>query len=266
MDVHFNCTQCGNCCRNLKLPLTVAEAMTWLTDGRSVQLLCEGMPWLEEPAADDRLAAHRRGRSFAAASGSMPARVTVVLAAPIAGRCPNLQANLQCGIYARRPLVCRVYPAEINPFIRLDPARKGCPPEAWTVDRPLLQRNGQLMDARVRRDILEWQETDRANVQKMRRLCEALNVNTAACVNEGFVAYTPDRTLLLTELVRTADQPDTAALDGRWRFVSNRADTVTFLSDRGAVAALVRDSDRVSYEYLGMNPPSFDGAPANPSP
>ena len=41
MDVHFDCTQCGNCCRDLKLPLTVLEAMDWLTDGHSVQIICE---------------------------------------------------------------------------------------------------------------------------------------------------------------------------------------------------------------------------------
>jgi hypothetical protein len=26
MELHFGCTQCGKCCRNLELPLTVSEA------------------------------------------------------------------------------------------------------------------------------------------------------------------------------------------------------------------------------------------------
>jgi Fe-S-cluster containining protein len=59
MDLHFNCTQCGRCCRNLKLPLTAAEAVAWLAEGHEVQLISEAMPWLEEPAVEDPKAAHR---------------------------------------------------------------------------------------------------------------------------------------------------------------------------------------------------------------
>ena len=41
MDIHFGCTQCGKCCRDTKVPLTVAEAIKWLNRGDEVQLLCE---------------------------------------------------------------------------------------------------------------------------------------------------------------------------------------------------------------------------------
>src|SRR5450631_1131003 len=69
MDLHFKCTQCGKCCRDIKLPLTVSEAMDWLRCGHPVQVICEALPWLEEPPADDLKAAHRRRRSFATMAG-----------------------------------------------------------------------------------------------------------------------------------------------------------------------------------------------------
>ena len=102
MDFHFNCTRCGRCCRNLKLPLTASEAMAWLAEGHALQLICEAMPALEEPAVKDPKAAHRHRRSFEALSGSLPTRVIVMLVANLAGQCPNLRTDMRCGIYDRR--------------------------------------------------------------------------------------------------------------------------------------------------------------------
>ena len=36
MDTYFNCTQCGKCCRDTKIPLTVTEAISWLNRGDKV--------------------------------------------------------------------------------------------------------------------------------------------------------------------------------------------------------------------------------------
>ncbi|HMD72294.1 MAG TPA: YkgJ family cysteine cluster protein [Steroidobacteraceae bacterium] len=83
----------------------------------------------------------------------MPMRVIVILAAYFSGACPNLAADAHCKIYQRRPLVCRIYPAEINPFILLKPGNKACPPEAWNATGSLLERKGLVMDQAVRRDI-----------------------------------------------------------------------------------------------------------------
>jgi len=230
--------------------------MDWLTAGHSVQLICEATPWLEEPPADDRKAAHRRRRSFAAVSGSMPARVVVILAANFAGSCPNLMTDMRCGIYERRPLVCRVYPAEINPFIKLDAARKSCPTEAWSVEHPLLLRDGHVADARVRANIRQSRDTDRRNVAIKRRLCMALNLNSAALADEGFVVHSPDRGVLLTELARAAEDGDTETADADWCFISNRAETVASLAVHGALASLAGTSGKPPFEYLGFHPPS----------
>ncbi|MDB6084618.1 MAG: hypothetical protein JWN43_2499, partial [Gammaproteobacteria bacterium] len=134
MSVHFECTQCGKCCRDLKLPLTAAEAVQWLGSGHQVQIICDALPWVEElppDHPDGQRAAHRKRRSFGVMSGTVPTRVVVILAANLAGACPNLMADMRCAIYERRPLVCRIYPAEINPFVVLEPEKKACPPEAW---------------------------------------------------------------------------------------------------------------------------------------
>ena len=137
MDIHFSCTQCGKCCRDTKIPLTVAEAINWLKRGDEVQLLCEASPWLGALDSDPR-AAHFKRRSFAVMSGSMPTRVVVMLVANVVGACPNLLADRRCGIYEDRPLVCRIYVRQksMYPFIALKRENKACPPEAWTKGSP----------------------------------------------------------------------------------------------------------------------------------
>jgi Fe-S-cluster containining protein len=152
MEINFSCTQCGKCCRDTKVPLTVSEAIEWLNRGDEVQLLCEASPWPEALDREPR-AAHFKRRSFPVMSGSMPTRVVVMLVANIVGACPNLLPNMRCGIYEDRPLVCRIYPAEINPFVALKAENKACPPEAWANVQPVLQREEVLMDEGIRHDI-----------------------------------------------------------------------------------------------------------------
>lgn len=256
MTLNFECTQCGKCCRSLKLPLTVPEAVEWLRDGHDVQLLCDALPWPAEPDPADLKAAHRRRRSFAARSGALPTRVVTILAANLSGACPNLQADLRCGIYERRPLVCRIYPAEINPFVALDPARKACPPEAWTADHPLLQRDGRLVDDVIRRDIQKSRDTDADNVEVKRRLCHALGFDRAALADEGFVVYSPDRLVLLAAIEQAVADVGAAPADEPWRFVSNRAETVDSLAGRGAVGERVSAGVHPAFEYIGFRPAS----------
>ena len=263
MDIHFSCTLCGNCCRDLKLPLTIAEATRWLSDGNDLQIMCEALPWPVEPGAEDLIAAHRRRRSFPTASGTLPARVIAILAASFAGFCPYLLSDMKCRIYSTRPLVCRVYPAEINPFIALLPANKGCPPEAWTPDRPLLLRDGRLMDERIRKSIATSRDTDEREVEAKGRLCAALRLDSTAMAGEGFVVYSPDRGELLAELHRAHEPSDAGAAHagaahagaaGTWRFISNQAATIDALSALGAVGTLVGATDELPFEYLGFKP------------
>ena len=237
MNINFGCTQCGNCCRDLKLPLSVNEAKTWLARGDEVQILCEAIPWPSEPPAEDLQAAYKCKRSFAVRSGSMPARVIVTLAASFQGPCPNLRDAMQCGIYDDRPRVCRIYPVEINPFIPLVPANKGCPPEAWGSAQPPLMRGGTLVDEITRALIGDSMKDCLSDVEQKRSLCISLGIRAAAMSNEGFVVYSPARDLLLDALnsvcgVQSGESPD----HSQWQFVSNRAETLSAFAEIGADA------------------------------
>ena len=150
-DLDFACNGCGGCCRDLRIPLTIDEATAWLQRGGHVELLCDAMPWLVEPEPDNAFAAYKRARSTAALSGSLPVRVTVMLTASHAGPCPNLRDDLRCAIYDERPLVCRIYPAEVNPFVPLAPAGKQCSPDAWQ-QTPFV-RGGTIVDAATHENI-----------------------------------------------------------------------------------------------------------------
>jgi Fe-S-cluster containining protein len=257
VDIHFKCTQCGKCCRDSKIPLTVAEAMDWLNRGHPVQLLCEASPWPQGLADEDPRAAHFKRRSFAVTSGMMPTRVVVMLVADTAGACPNLLADMRCGIYENRPLVCRIYPAEINPLVGLNPEKKACPPEAWSTDLPILQRNGTVMSDVIRRDIQSSRDADAMDVAVKNRLCVALKVTDTALVHEAVLVYSPTVAALSSALA-VAMAPEGVAAEGaritpaQWRFVSNLPETIENLAACGGIALRLRDADAESYQHLNF--------------
>lgn len=252
MDIHFDCTQCGHCCRNIKVPLTALEATDWLKDGNPVQILCEATPWPADISADDQKAAHLKRRSFAAMSGSMPTRVVAILVAHIVGECPNLLADMRCAIYARRPLVCQIYPAEINPFIQLETSKKACPTEAWAAHHPLLMRDGVLMNDAVRAAIQRSRDTDAMETDLKCRLCTELSLGDAALAQEGLVVYSPKIDTLLSALSRARERSGVATTLTPWRFVTNRFETVRDLAHQGAIAVDSRSSGDAPYQYFGF--------------
>jgi Fe-S-cluster containining protein len=251
MDIHFDCVRCARCCNNLKIPLTAGEAIEWLHGGHPVQLICEATA-PRDLAMDDPQSAYWQRRSFAAMSGSMPTRVAVMMAAHVAGACPNLLPDLRCGIYERRPLVCRIYPAEINPFIALEPRAKACPPEAWAAHHPLLQRNGAITDDSVRRSIELSRDTIVRETAVRLRVCAALAVMDTALAQEGFVVHSPTIVALLAALTDAMSPAGEVPHPGQWRFVSNQAATLAALQAGGAVAIHARAAGPA--EYLGFKP------------
>ncbi|MBL8484964.1 MAG: hypothetical protein JNJ60_22400, partial [Rhodocyclaceae bacterium] len=58
MDIDFACTRCGNCCRNLRLPLSAGEARQWIADGHPVEVLCEAIVWPGDPPQPNPYAAY----------------------------------------------------------------------------------------------------------------------------------------------------------------------------------------------------------------
>jgi Fe-S-cluster containining protein len=261
MEIHFGCTQCGKCCRDTKVPLTVSEAIKWLNRGDEVQLLCEASPWPEALDREAR-AAHFKRRSFPVMSGSMPTRVVILLVANIVGACPNLLPNMRCGIYGERPLVCRIYPAEINPFVALERANKACPPEAWAQNLPVLQRGDVLVDEVMRHDIDMSRAADILEVQIKYRLCLALNLADTALVHEAALVFSPSAKTLLSALALATATDSHQEAAAQWRFVSDKGETLETLQKSGGVATHLRDTEAASFQYLrferqaifGLNP------------
>jgi Fe-S-cluster containining protein len=262
MEIHFGCTQCGKCCRDTKIPLTVAEATKWLNRGDEVQLLCEASPWSEALDSEPR-AAHFKRRSFAVMSGSMPTRVVVMLVANVVGACPNLLSNMRCGIYEDRPLVCRIYPAEINPFVALKRENKACPPEAWATDQPILQRGEALMDDVIRHDIEMLRSADALDADLKNRLCFALNLAHTAMVHEAVLVYSPTAQTLLSALSFATSTDSCQEPAAQWRFVSDQQETLRTLAKSGGIALHLRDTEVPSFQYLGFRREAIFGLGAD---
>ncbi|MBL8474057.1 MAG: YkgJ family cysteine cluster protein [Rhodocyclaceae bacterium] len=251
MDVDFQCVRCGNCCRNLRLPLSVAEAMDWLQAGHSVQVLCEAIPWPGEPPASNVFAAYKRERSFPALSGDLPIRVIVTLVAPLGSGCPNLGPDNACGIYAHRPGACRIYPAESNPFVQIVPARRLCPPDAWRAGSAPFLRDSDYADDELRLVIRTRLGQMVADVSAHASLCAALGIRAAAMANEGFIAHAPDQTALLAALRDFPPARPAPAQD--WEFVSDRIETVQAIRSCDAHCQLAGSEQLPQFEYLSLN-------------
>ncbi|MBR8141711.1 YkgJ family cysteine cluster protein [Burkholderia vietnamiensis] len=260
-DIDFACTGCGRCCHDLRIPLTVAEATAWVQRGGGrVELLCDAMPWPVEPAPDDAFAAYKRPRSSPALSGALPIRVTVVITASHAGPCPNLLGDLRCGIYDERPLVCRIYPAEVNPFVPLTPDGKACPSDAW--QHAPLMRGGTIVDALTRENVARARAASEAETPLRARLAAALGIDTAAVANEGFAIHAPPADALLAALhalgagsdAAAAAEPEPEPAPTGWTLLTNRTVTADTLQSVGAASRLASDEAGARGRYLGFHP------------
>jgi Fe-S-cluster containining protein len=252
VELRFRCTECGKCCHDLRLSLSVAEAIRWLEDGNTVQVICEAVPWAGEPSSDDQAAMYWRNRSFAAMSGTMPARVSVILAASFDGACPNLDASMRCAIYDRRPRVCRIYPVEINPFVATRPERKACPPEAWGTGEAVLMRDGQVADAAISADRRQSRETDAVDAKAKGRLCALLDLHAAALTKEGYVIHSPRGGELLRALREVAADRDAEGPQTQWQFVSSLPQTLADIETVGAVGVLPPQPPDTPYRYVAI--------------
>lgn len=252
MDVNFGCTQCGKCCQKTKIPLTVRETLDWLNAGHLVQLACEASPWPEPAPIEDPKRAHFKRRSFAATSGTMDVRVIAILVAHVPEGCPNLLPDMRCGIYERRPLVCRIYPVEINPFVELKTENKACPPEAWARELPVLQRDGRVVSDVIRQDIQRSRDTDVLDVEVKRRLCAALHVAQSAVAREGLLVYSPSMSILRDAILWAIEDAGDAPANTQWCFVSDSVETIARLADAGAEAMHERNLAAPAPQYLSL--------------
>lgn len=205
MNTTFSCVGCGKCCTDHHVPLTLAEARMWAADGGQVIVLVEAFlgNGLGLPAQQRE---HAERRSLVVRSGTAHAHVAITFAAYNVGRCRNLDEDNLCRIYERRPLVCRIYPAEINPHIPLNPAAKDCPPESWQ-QGPLLIVGGELVDQELLELIQRSRQADRDDIRIKDAICAALGIRTTALKGDGFTAYLPQMDAFAAVIDQVAAQP-----------------------------------------------------------
>ncbi|MCU1732994.1 MULTISPECIES: YkgJ family cysteine cluster protein [unclassified Pseudomonas] len=228
--LHFNCTGCGKCCTGHHVPLTLSEARQWVDDGGQVIVLVEafldnglGLPVEQQE--------HARRRSCAVPCGATDAFVAITFAAFNPGPCRNLDADLRCLIYERRPLVCRIYPMEINPHIPLRPEAKDCPPEAWESGDALIHRE-RVVDPQLLELIERSRQADRQDIRSKALVCQRLGIDTSALKGNGFTAYLPDTTALRQAMIETASDADAAL--AAWTLHVEDGDLAGKLSSAGA--------------------------------
>ncbi|WP_434709567.1 YkgJ family cysteine cluster protein [Pseudomonas sp. R1-1] len=231
MNTTFSCIGCGKCCTDHHVPLTLAEARMWAADGGQVIVLVEaflgnglGLPMQQRE--------HAERRSVRVRSGSTDAHVAITFAAYNVGPCRNLDEDKLCRIYERRPLVCRIYPAEINPHIPLSPAAKDCPPESWE-QGPLLIVGGELVDQELIELIQRSRQADRDDIQSKDAICAMLGIRTTALKGDGFTAYLPNMSAFAAMIDQVSEQTSTAA-PSEWLFHLSGEDVAGQVAAAGA--------------------------------
>ena len=246
MNTTFSCVGCGKCCTDHHVPLTLAEARMWAADGGQVIVLVEAFlgNGLGLPAQQRE---HAERRSAAVRSGTTEAHVAITFAAYNVGRCRNLDEDNLCRIYERRPLVCRIYPAEINPHILLNTAIKDCPPESWE-QGPDLIIGGQVVDQELVELIQRSRQADRDDIQAKDAICALLGIRTTALKGDGFTAYLPDMNAFATVIDQVSAQP-LAAPEGEWLFHVSGDDIAGQVQAAGA--QLVTEAP-VNYAFISL--------------
>lgn len=243
MNTRFSCVGCGNCCTDHHVPLTLDEAAQWAADGGALIVLTEafldngyGLPqeqWL-----------HATRRSIKVGSGTAQAHVAITFAAYNVGPCRNLDAQKLCRIYERRPLVCRIYPMEINPHIPLRPEAKDCPPHAWEQGPELIVGN-QLADPQLQALIEASRQADRADIARKQAICQYLGINTTALKGNGFVAYLPD----MAAFREAVEQAPHETAHAQWQFHVTGEEVLDTLRQAGARLA---DPAAPSYLFIPL--------------
>ena len=247
--MRFSCVGCGKCCNDHHVPLTLDEAKQWAADGGTLIVLTEGFLDDERLALDPALQ-HAQRRSLRVPCGSTHAHVAITFAAFNVGPCRNLDENLMCRIYDRRPLVCRIYPAEINPHIPLRAENKDCPPQAWE-QGPVLIHGGKAVATELEQLIERSRQADRDDIAAKAAICKLLGIRTMALKGEGFTAFMPD----MRHFMQAAGRVEAlglaaSAADQPWSLHAPSEELVARLEDTGALIAAALEQQNSAYISL----------------
>lgn len=249
MNTQFSCVGCGKCCTDHHVPLTLSEARQWAADGGNIIVLVEG--FLEDGYGVPALQrTHAQRRSCHVPSGSTTVYVAITFAAFNVGPCRNLDAENLCLIYERRPLVCRIYPMEINPHIPLRPTAKDCPPHAWE-QGPDFILGGEVVDNQLMALIEQSRQADRDDVAAKNAICNRLGIRTAALKGDGFTAYLPDMNAFaaaMEEISTNASLP-LVSMERGWSFHVSGPDIAETL---GLAGAQVATTEPLNYTFISL--------------
>ena len=211
-DVRFGCVGCGACCTGRYIPLTLDEAELWLKRGHDVGILLEAFDRHSWASSEDAYQ-HSFHRSAEVTSGDSKVRVIAIFAGKAIPKCPNLAENGLCQVYEVRPLVCRIYPMEINPFIKMIPENKDCPPVAWEEGEVLV--SDRVLEPVMSRNIASSRAADRSDAYAKVAICEALGITVAAWKADGFAIHAPAKETLL-DAIASVRALGKAAPDSNW--------------------------------------------------
>lgn len=242
----FDCAQCGRCCNDLRLTLSLDEAIVWACNGHQVQLLCEAIPWPRDPLPTELELPHRRDTSFAVEVGRM-------LVAFHDGACPHLQTDMRCGNYADRPRICRIYPLESRPFAPMAPASRKCPDEAWTAQAPVLLEGGVIADPTAEAIVAARRQARIDDAAALEAACAQLGISTAAFAGEGMAVHTPDPDILVRSLRQSPAPSAALSVIGQWEIVTNRQATLKLLRKAQCPTRMVSSA----VEFLGSFEPDI---------
>lgn len=260
MDTVFNCTQCGKCCHDLNIPLTISEAKDWLLRGHKLKILTEATPWINDVQSTDDLLLRKKSLTFQAQSGALSIRVLVSLVGYFQGGCPNLDSNLNCTIYSVRPLTCRIYPFEMNPKINLNPKNKLCPSEAWQTNENTSALNTAnqifIIDSYTKSNIEKIYTTSVDSVTAKMLICKELGICTSSLSNDGYLFHFPDQEKLLGILdkfsLRDASSTPNAPDDVDWIIYTQKAVTLNDLQAIGSNAAYPNQHSISPEEFITL--------------
>jgi Fe-S-cluster containining protein len=218
----------------------------WAADGGQVIVLVEAF-LSDGPGLPVQQREHAERRSALVRSADAEACVAITFAAYNVGPCRNLDEDNLCRIYERRPLVCRIYPMEINPHIPLNPATKECPTDSWDKG-PELIVGGELVDRELSELIHRSRQADRDDIRMKDAICALLGIRTTALKGDGFTAYLPD----MAEFAAIIDDLTGQALpewSSEWQFHVSRDDVAEQLMAAGAQVAM---DTPANYSFISL--------------
>ena len=194
--IRFACNGCGVCCKGRLVPLTLDESRQWLKRGHDVAVILEAFDeslWPQEPAKH----LHNARRAAEVDSGTAKISVVAIFAGNALTQCPNQDEQGLCGIYEERPLVCRIYPVEISPFVELNPSEKICPPTVWEEGEIIF--SDRIVDP-LASQVEQSRHADRADARAKVAICESMGMTVAAWKEDALVVYLPGRDELLAAI------------------------------------------------------------------